>query len=837
MVFAAIYLGVIIHVIIKFNPMLQKSAVTTFLFFLLGPILAQTVPQVQGNITDINGRPIANASVSLFKDSDTSFAQKTVCDSNGMFQFLHIPDGSYFLSITTIGFSKTASAGFRIDKGMTAAHVVNLTLLPRGNIMDAVVVKASRPLIENRIDGMAVNVDAFMNNAGNSILDVIGLSPSVDLDINGTISIKGKSGASIFIEGKKSYLSGTDLTNYLKSIPASQVDQIEIMTQPSAKYDVAGNSGVINIKLKKTRQSGLNINLSLNYTQGVYAKSSNSFMINYKKDKWNFSCNLGYEYFTNITTRHLYRIIADTSASSKTLFDQNNDDLQKIPGFNLLAGIDYEAGKKWTLGFTLGTKLSRYHDNFSSLSTFEDENNSNKLLSSAKGLNHFLRPWVNTGIGLNLRHIVDQKQELELNLNYEYYDLNASQQSINYTYDSAGRIENNRSQENPYIQRADLPSLIRIYAAKADYSRTLTTKAKLEAGWKSSFIQSTNQSSFYNLQNDSMNLDLDLTNKYDYNENINALYLNYHQQLGKWEFQAGLRWEGTYTRGQQEVGHQNSDKQYSRLFPTLFLGYSPGRRHIFSLSYGKRLDRPDYIDLNPFVYIIDPYTYRKGNPNLQPYFTDNIELSYNFKGKLNVSANYTKATNTINDIIIQNDSTKILLQTRQNLGSYTNIGLSLSYNTAITKWYYLIFSYNLFNNHYKGSILTGTVDQRLTTAQFNLIQQFHFNPGWSAEIQLFYRSRFLFPALYIRGPRNMNSLAIGKDLLKNKVNIKLRIADPFYIQRSSVSTYFQNINTKTDFREDSRRIALTLTYRFQKGIKNSSRKTYNPEEINRINVN
>lgn len=775
---------------------------------------------------------LANVSIDLDRYPDSAVIGKAITDKNGIFKFDHILPGSYFIMVNSMGFLPKKTLKFTIGSNASSPDSLQIKLTRDVAVMRNVVVTSRKPLVENKIDRTVVNVDAFINNTGSSLLEVLGSAPNVDVDINGNISVKGKQGVLLYVDGKPSYLNGAALVNYLNSIPASQADQIEIMTQPSSKYDAAGNAGIINIRMKKNKQTGLNINLSTSYMQGFYARTLNSLVVNYKIDKWNFFASADVNYLQRYTHRHLSRFLSDTSQN--TAYFQDQFDVSTTPDHSLLAGADYFLNKTVTIGLVMSSRASAQRNEVTDHSNFNDLDRNGKIISYLTGLNMISNPWVNNSAGLNIRKTIDKTSEMTTDVNYEYFHFRSHQSSSDYSYDSAGNLQ--ISDMNPYLQRSVFPSSINILTAKLDYSKSYKNLT-IESGVKTAFVRSANNASFYFMRHDSLVTDLNLTNFYNYRENINATYINLHRQFKHWEVQTGLRLEETNTSGLQKVSSERFNRSYAQLFPTVFIGYAPDDKNNWSLSFGRRIDRPNYSDLNPFSYLIDQYTYRKGNPDLKPFFSNYVELDYNYRGKFGADLDYGIAKGIVNNTLKLNDSTNILIQMPANVSSLTTVAFNLRYNSPIKKWSVISLSYSLFNNHYRGSSDNLSFDREATTSLINITQQFLFRHGWSAEWNVFYRSRFLLTALAWRGPRKVSSIGFGKTIMKGRGSIKMKITDPLKIQTSYGGSDLGNIHTTIKFGEDSRRVGITFTYRFQKGLKTSARKFYSPEEKSRINLN
>ncbi|HEX4851782.1 MAG TPA: TonB-dependent receptor, partial [Puia sp.] len=623
-------------------------------------------------------KPLESVSVSLLKAKDSSLVKVAITNRTGQFEFEKVPEGQYLLSVSNVGFTTFLSTKQEISPNHPTISLNEIALQQETSSLGSVTVVGKRPLVENKIDKIVVNVDASISNAGNSALEVLEKSPNISIDKDGNINVKGKQGVVILIDGKQTYLGGQDLVELLKSIPASQLDQIEIMTQPSAKYDASGNSGIINIKTKRGQQKGFNGNISLSYVQAVYPKSPNSFSFNYRNNKFNVFGNYSLAYWEGFSDITINRLFIDSVKNiNQNLSQKSNIKFNSHP-FNMRTGVDFYANPKTTIGMAVSGQLDYRSAYVHTLSNFYDLDQNGKLGSYAEAWTTNKTPWKNLGLNLNFRKELKQKgSELAADFDYILYDSKAQQRSDNYNHNPDGSLDTTSGAINPYLLRGSLPSTIHIYTGKADYTQPLKNNLKFEAGWKSSYVQTDNDAQYTYLVNNVSHVDTTRSNHFLYTENVNALYVNLSKQINKWSVQAGLRMEQTRAKGNQVVKSQNFDTSYVQLFPTFYLSYALTDKDQFTFSYGRRIDRPNYQDMNPFQYFLDQYTYRQGNPNLKPQFSHNIELSYNFKGELNITANYTIIDDVINDIIKQNDSTKVTYQTKENVARQTNIGLSI----------------------------------------------------------------------------------------------------------------------------------------------------------------
>lgn len=795
---------------------------------------AQAQARITGIVKDESGKFLPSATASLLKAKDSTLVKVGITDKDGAYEFLNIKEGKYLITASSVGFVKITSPSFDFT-GDKAFTVPNLTLRKSATAMAGVTVQAARPLIENKIDKMVVNVDASPTNAGATALEVLEKSPGITVDRDGNISLKGKQGIIVLMDGKQTYLSGQDLANLLRNMPASQLDQIEIMTQPSAKYDASGNSGIINLKTKKSTQMGFNGSISLSYVQGRYPKTPNSFNFNYKKGKINLFTSLSYSFWSGFSDQNLLRRFRKNGII-ESAFDQKADQRFESQNYNGRFGLDYSIDKKTTIGFL----VNAIHNP----SWWENNGRANMLngagivdsFNIAKTANKSI--WQNFGASLNFKRVLDTSgRELTADVDIIRYNTNSKQTSDNYNYDVNGNII-----RDPFLLRGNLPAVITIYSGKVDYVHPLKKDAKLEAGLKSSFVSTDNDAQYtsYAKNESKWVIDNSRSNHFIYKENINAAYINYNKQIKKWGIQTGLRMENTISEGNQFGNPTQKDtifkKNYTQLFPTAYVSYALDKNNQFGLSYGRRVERPNYQDMNPFQYFLDQYTYSQGNPNLTPQFTHNIELSHNYHKALNTTLNYTYTSDILNDILKQNDETKVTYQTKENVAERRTIGLAVSYNAPVTKWWTASVYLNVNNNHYQGIVNNLPLNVSLTSFMSNTSQQFKFAKTWSAEINGFYRTRAQVTGLFLIEPMGVVSFGFGKQLFKNKANLKLNLSDPFYIQRAKVVIDYGNIDAVVHNKWDNRRIGLTFTYRFSKGqnVQQSKKTSSAQEEQSRV---
>ncbi len=788
--------------------------------------------KISGSVQDAGGKPMEAVSVSLLKNDDPATVKKddsaavkvAVTDRSGRYAFENIAPGKYILSFTHVGYAHY-SQPLEITASKPSLSINTISLRPADVILGQVTVVGKKPLIENKIDKTVVNVDASATNGGLTVLEVLEKSPGVMVDNDGNVSLKGKQGVIIMIDGKPTYLSSQDLANYLKNMPANQLDQIEIMSQPPAKYDAAGNSGVINLVTKKNRNNGFNASLTACGILAKYFKSPNNLTFNWRQGKINVYGNYGFSYwegFNDIHTNNSLRENAGVAFDRYTL--QYTYGRYSDRGHNFRAGIDYFADKNTTIGFTVNGTVDGELFTSGSTTDFYDSLHNAVQYNIARSQNK--TPQTHLGFNGNYTHKLDDKgSELSVDADYIFYNTQGRVYSNNYLYN-----DDNTPSDAPYLLNGSLPSLVDIYSLKSDYKKVLKPDISIEAGVKSSYVR-TDNNAIYTLYDDTLKAwepDSAISNHFIYKENINAAYINWQQRIKKFFWQIGLRAEQTNDYGAQTVKSVPFRNSYIELFPTTYITYKPNDNHTFGISYGRRIERPSYESLNPFRFQLDRYTYDQGNPDLRPQFSNNIEASYNYKGEINLSANYTLTTDIISDAVITfkapGDSNYTTYQTTENLASQRNIGLSVNYSKQISKSWMLNVFFNLYNNHYRGVVDSTNIDQGYTSFNTSFNTQYSFSKGWTGELSGFYYARDLISGVRLADGRGMFALGAAKQIWNGKASVKLNLRDPLYLMSFTAHTDLDKGLTNSHYVWDNRRIILTLVYRFGRGSGNSSQR-------------
>jgi hypothetical protein len=779
-------------------------AVPTFLF-------AQSTYTLSGKVIDANGKALDGATVYLNKATDSVLVKTALTDENGKFS-LAVAGGNYRLSIVMMGYPNYKQSDIKLEKNLDLP-VIKLSATQTA--LKEVSVSSQRPLIEQKIDRTVVNPENMLTAAGGTALDALEKAPGVVVDQDAAITLKGKS-VTIFVDDKPTYMSGTQLESYLKSLNISSIDQIELMTNPPARYDAAGNGGVINIRTKKNKVIGFNGGLNLTVKQGRYTKHNDNFNFNYRYNRVNVTGNFGYNRYNEFQDLTINRHFFTDAGLLYSNFIQKSYLRNVGENYSGRVGVDYYLSDKTTIGVNVMGITAPGHRPSPVNSTFT--NAAGTLDSTVIADNNQRQTFQNGTINLNYRHQYDKNgRQLTADADYLAYVTNSNQSFDNSSYDANGNFKFRD------LLTGQLPANIRIYSGKVDYDHPLANGVKLSAGIKSSYTHTDNTANYFYTLGGVTSPDYGKTNHFIYEENIQAAYLNASKDFKRLSIQAGLRFESTNSNGHQLGNVEKADstfkRNYASLFPTLYMQYKldTAGNHMLNLNYGRRIDRPYYQDLNPFLSPLDKFTYYTGNPFLRPSFTDNIELSHTFKSRFTTTLSYSRTRDNVDETIeIVNG---IYYSRPGNIGRYDVKSASFNAQLDPAKWLGLTFYGLVEQIHSVSAFYTGTLNTKGTF--FYVQPTFTFKPGrdWTAQIDGNYQSK-VTTAQFTVGHRSKLNAAISKKLSPS-TTIKLAGNDLLYSAKvNGVINNLKNTTASWHGVVDSRVAVLSLSYRFGKSIDN-----------------
>jgi iron complex outermembrane receptor protein len=725
----------------------------------------------------------------------------------GRVVFDHLVKGSYTFLVSSAGYQPKVTRVYLLP-GIAGDTVL---LEPAAVVMQEAMVTGRTPPVERKRDRTIINVEASPINTGSTVLEVLERSPGVTVDQNGGISLNGKPGVLVMIDDKLTYLAGEDLNNLLSSMNAAQVAKIELITNPPARYDAAGTAGIINIKTKKSSQEGLNGSVTASYAQGVYPKSNNSLVLNYQKGHINAFVNYSINDVQYLTNLYAYRQYYDDNKNVTAILQQPTYLSGTVVNNTAKTGLDYTPSANTTVGFELtGVDIQRRGSNTGHANWLGPTGNiDSSILTSTTADNSFK----NGAINLHARQALAKNTELRMDLDYLHYEMLANQNFDNQLLEAGGYDS---------VFRSSIPTTIDIFSGKLDAQAEVGGGATLQAGVKFSSSHTDNAATYEDLDNQQWVVDETRSNHFVYQEDIQAAYASVEGKYHTISYEAGLRYEHTgYTANQFGNSLQQDStvsRNYGSFFPSGYLSYPIDSLQSLTFTVGRRTDRPPFQSLNPFLYIINKYTYETGNPYLLPQYTWNFELTHQYGDRYTTTLSYSRLTNYFSQLFLSDSTGTILFYTQGNVGTVDDYGASESVNVKPWRWW--LVQVGAFFNHkqfrgFNGNSYTSTISQ-LT---INGNNQFSFGKGYMAELSGNYTTQARNDIQELLYPRGQVSMGMSKPVLQKKGTVKIAFRDIFYTDAMSGLTSFPDASEYFKIKRDTRVVALSFTYRFGKTYK------------------
>ncbi|MEO6038876.1 MAG: outer membrane beta-barrel protein, partial [Saprospiraceae bacterium] len=687
-------------------------------------------------------------------------------------------------------------------KSGDAIRLEPLTLGSATLLKEATVI-AKLPVIERQLDKVVVNVEASTLAAGNNVLELLQRSPGVVITPQGAVMLEGKSGVLVLVDGKPTQLSGDHLVAFLQSMPGESVSKIELIARPSSRYDAEGVSGIINVRLKKNQNLGLNGTFSAGNTQSTHARLRTGLNLNYRPGKINL--------FGNGSLVEGGQSVGQTIEryADGKLFDQKNPVVEYFGTQSFKAGADFFASDRHTLGVLV---LGNFYHNDSRKNDQTQIRNVGSALIDSTLRSDILAPNNNNRLTYNFNYRFADTLGNELTCDADRITFHSTGTNTlqNHRFDAANTLLSNEG------LRSRLGSDILVWSLKTDYVSRRKNGRKLEAGAKLNRTKSRNDiQSTREAADGSSQPDAGRSNRFDYRENIAAAYTNVGKQGEKFNWQLGLRAEYTQVQGQSTDLYgqvlNNPDTAYLGLFPTAYLQYKLRPMHQIGLSYNRRLSRPAYQDMNPFIWQIDPYTSERGNPYLRPAYTHSVELTYTYKYAASVSFGYSRTTDLVNTIARQ-EGDQAFTQP-QNLNRQNNVSLNINLPLPIKSWWQGYLWLGVWHNQFQSQLADGPFRAGSLGGGCYLSQQFKLGRGYELEGSFWAQ----FPTRDgLFANRGIASVSAGakKSLWKDRATLKISVNDVFHTQRWSESVDFGSVNATIRNTWESQSVALGFSWNF-----------------------
>jgi len=769
---------------------------------------------VEGTVVDsMTGTPIEFASVALIRRSDSSLVTGGITDAAGKIRLEGVPFGRYTLRINFMGY-KTLKRRVQLNKDQSEVRLGSLQLPPNVEIIEGAEVVAERSFMESGIDRKVYNVDQLETNKGASAEEVMQTIPSVEVDLEGNISLRGSENVTVLVDGKPSTLTGGSRQAILAQIPADAIERIEVITNPSAKFDPDGMAGIINIVMKKNRKDGLNGSVSLGV--GSRHKYNGNLGIAYKTGKINLSANYSYRYNLRFRSGKTYRETFFTDSTA--VLDQYSYADRTGQSHSPSMAIDIDLNKYNTLSASAGVQFSNSssEDSIQYLYLDNAENLSSKSyrFSNEDG-NEF-----NYNALLRYRKTFKQKgRELVADISYSegFETESEGNESLFYTSDGAF-IDGDPVLQNTYTDQNN-----RFAVGQLDYVHPFKNGMKVETGAKSTIRKFDNafNSESYNAAWQGLVSDSLLNNRFVYEEDIHAIYGIVSQTKDKWGYQLGLRLEQAFTTSTLEYTNEEFKNDYFSAFPSVHIAYERTETSEFQVSYSRRIDRPSLRSLNPFYDYNDPLNLRFGNPFLKPEYIDSYELGYLHRWKkttLTSSIYYKLTHDQVRRIRTVDNTTGISTTTFQNLDNNTNYGLEFILSGSLgEKWTYN-GSANAYYIRLEGSTNEVDLSNDGYAASFKLSTFGSINKLWDLQLSGFFRTPRPHSQGYVRAMYS-GDIAIKRSILKKKGSLSLRLTDVANTRRFSFDSSGNDFTQESTFQRESRVLTFNFSYRFGKQTK------------------
>lgn len=788
----------------------QTYFFTFLIAFLFFPIiaLAQSGKISAVLVDEKTGATVNFASASLLTGNTQAFLKGTQSDNKGVINFQNVPNGTFTLRVTFVGYSDLVKTNIIVSNASNI-DLGKLILKPAGELLNEVVIEGKVPALQIGIDRKVFNVGESLVSAGGTATDLLANVPTLQVDQDGTVSLRG-SNVKILIDGKESAMAGNDVTALLQSLPANSIDKVEIITNPSSKYDAEGQTGIVNIVLKKNIRTGLNG--SVNASAGSYDNYMAGLALNYRDKKFNYFGSYNFNRRNMVGSGKVDNTFLDTNSR----IYNDSESSRKGKGHTIKAGVDYHLTDRTTVGLSANMSV---------------RNNDRSEVLNYQYFNH------PTLVGTSNRNSLQHEDDLGYDLNFDFrhqFKRSGEELTANASYGN-----DKEDGTNDFIQKFELPTPNsgrknvtsengKVINLQADYVLPFSETSKFEAGYRTQIRKSfdTQFSDTLVVSDGSYLPDYKVSNDFDFTSAVHALYVNYQNKLSKRiGYQLGLRAEqfelkSTYFSKDPEelIKETNANQDFFRLYPTVFLTYDLNEEgDKIQLSYSRRVQRARGWQVNPFMDVSDDMNRRQGNPNLKPEDVHGVELSFaKTYGKLNlISSAYFNYTNdVIQPFIFRVDKVNSVTYSKwENLTSRSLSGLEFISKVNATKDFDFTFNLNLINIHYQANEVYKLKSKNGFSYNSNLTLNYKMTPTFSAQVKGDYNSSRVTAQGKMNAMKGVD-VALKKDIFDKKASIMFNVRDVFNSRKMDGYTETVDLISNFERRWMKRMFTLSVSYRF-----------------------
>ena len=779
---------------------------------------------IKGTIRAVTGETLDFAIVQLY-NSEGKPVLATTTDSIGQYIFPADQQQHYTLRVAALGYIATDSVIVAVTND-TLCIIPDILLQQDLHNLSDVTITGKKSLYEMKPDKLVMNIAGSAIATDNSAFEVIRKAPAVTADKDDNLKLKGTL-AQVYINGKPAFLSGQQLTEYLKSLPADMIATIEIITQPSGKYEAAGLAGIINIELKKNKAYGLTGTANIGGGIGKYPKLNGGLNLNYRNGKTNVYGNINPGYSESYN-----QLNYNSTIEGPNTFYQDRDNYwhPKTTWLPYSLGADYSINDKNIIGILVSGGVTQANAITTNNSIFKDKDlRPYQYINSVRTDNGKAS---NSAFNLNYKRALDSTgSELTINADYVRYHRNST--DVNENTFRNGQQETLR---NPYIFRNRQPADITLLSSRIDYTKSLSSKSKIETGAKYSFVQSDNNLIVDSISNEDWVNDKSRSNQFIYKEQIVAAYINWSTKWKQTSLQIGLRGEQTKGSGKSLTLGQTNNLNYCSLFPTAYLSQIIDSNNSLNISYGRRINRPDYQSLNPFIYYIDPYTAFEGNPNLKPSFAHSLEVKHSYKQLLFTTLSYRYANGEAISTILQDQHTGRIVNITQNAGKSHYLRLDIFNQWEPKKWWSIQNSVGIGYSHAISEIPQYRYNTKALSADFNSDHTFLLKHDWNIQTGFYYSAPTRDGLARLRSAYGCN-LGVQKQLWNQRVTVKLNATNILATNAYRAHYLGEGLNIKWRNEWEGRKFTISFTYKFGSNqVKAARERNTSSEEKNRIGI-
>lgn len=789
---------------IKFSLPIKILFYTIILLFFHKLEARQLSSSITGIVLNSENQPVEFATISLLNE-DSLFVKGEVTNGKGEFTIRNVAPGTYRLQIRNIAFERYYSDLFDINSGVSKT-METITLVRSVSQMDEVNVMATRPVIEIYPDKTVFNVEGSINSAGNNGLELLGKAPGILIDPDNNIVMQGRTGVRVYINGRPSRLSGDDLTAMLQSMQSDNIESIEIITNPSSRYDAEGNAGIINIRLKKNVRLGFNGSLNSNFTQGRYGRTSHGLNTNYQEGKANIYSNIT-GFYNNFQSDFV-----DMKIQNNLILDQESLGLNRNQGLNFSGGMIYDLNEKHSFSLSSNIILNDRNEDSQSNTPITNADDSllrEILLSNVKN-NILSSNYLFSG---NYRFEPSGNTTIDVDASFSKFSRASDADQPNIWFGADGSTVQ-REVNNRFLT----DSGIDLWATQADLEQSFG-KVQFSAGSKYSRISTTNDFTFFDIVAGTQLRNINKSNRFEYKEEVFAGYMILQLPLAdKFKLNTGLRLEHTLSGGiltsEQAIQNQNVQRNYTDLFPNVGISYTNGSRAMLGFSVGRRINRPSYQDLNPFETKLSELVFFKGNPFLEPEKTMNYQFNFSLNQKLTGSIGHSVTSNFFASIleVLEIEKTIVI---PQNMDNINITSFNISYPLRLMKNWEITGFGGLNLENYRGQFQNADIDLSATTYNFRFQNSVTLPAGISMDATYAYNSPLIWRGSLTIQSFSRIDIGFRKNFMEDRLLLRITGAD--LLRQGSDYDYSGNyggmdiIGVRS---VDDRRAGISLTWRF-----------------------